>query len=85
MVGPDLRIRRYTEAACRAINLRANDIGRPLSDLKSNIDIADLDDLIREVIDQVQVREREVRDPTGAGIACGFIPTAPPITRSKAR
>ncbi len=65
MVGPDLRIRRYTEAACRAINLRANDIGRPLSDLKTNIDIADLDDLIREVINQVQVREREVRDADG--------------------
>ena len=65
MVGPDLRIRRYTEAACRSINLRANDIGRPLSDLKTNIDIADLDNLIREVINQVQVREREVRDADG--------------------
>ena len=62
MVGADLRIRRYTEAARRSINLRANDIGRPLSDLKTNFDIADLDNLIREVIHQVQVREREVRD-----------------------
>ena len=65
MVGSDLRIRRYTEAACRAINLRANDIGRPLSDLKTNLDIADLDNLIREVINQEQVREREVRDADG--------------------
>ncbi|MGZ9272759.1 MAG: CheR family methyltransferase, partial [Candidatus Binatia bacterium] len=62
MVGSDLRIRRYTEPACRSINLRPTDIGRPLSDLKTNLGIADLDDLIREVIDQAQVREREVRD-----------------------
>ena len=65
MIGPDLRIRRYTEAACRSINLRANDIGRPLSDLKTNIDIADLDNLLREVINQVKVRERELRDAEG--------------------
>ncbi len=65
MVGPDLRIRRYTDAARRAFNLRANDIGRPLTDLKSNIEIADLDDLIYEVINQVQLREREVRDLEG--------------------
>ncbi|MGZ8453961.1 MAG: chemotaxis protein CheB [Candidatus Binatia bacterium] len=65
MVGSDLRIRRYTEAACRSINLRPTDIGRPLSDLKTNLGIADLDDLIREVIDQAQVREREVRDADG--------------------
>ena len=65
MVGSDLRIRRYTEAARGAINLRDNDIGRPLSDLKTNIDIADLDDLIREVIEKVELREREVLDHEG--------------------
>ena len=65
MVGSDLRIRRYTEAACRTINLRDNDIGRPLSDLKTNIDIPDLDDLIREVIEKVELREREVLDHEG--------------------
>jgi two-component system, chemotaxis family, CheB/CheR fusion protein len=65
MVGPDLRIRRYTDAARRVFNLRANDIGRPLTDLQRNIEITDLDGLIHEVIDQVQLREREVRDFDG--------------------
>jgi two-component system CheB/CheR fusion protein len=65
MVDADLHIRRYTEAARPAINLRPSDIGRPLSDLKSNLDIPDLDDLIRDVMDKAQLREREVRDLDG--------------------
>jgi two-component system, chemotaxis family, CheB/CheR fusion protein len=65
MVGPDLRIRRFTQAARRAMNLLANDIGRPIGDLKTHIAMADLEALILEVIDRVEVREREVRDREG--------------------
>jgi two-component system CheB/CheR fusion protein len=65
MVGNDLRLRRTTAPARQVMNLQAADIGRPLGELTTNIDVPDLAVLIGEVIDQVQTREREVRDRSG--------------------
>jgi two-component system CheB/CheR fusion protein len=65
MVGNDLRLRRTTAPARRVMNLQATDIGRPLEELTTNIDVPELGVLIGEVIDQVQPREREVRDRSG--------------------
>ena len=65
MVGPDLRIRRLTPPARKIMNLLPTDLGRPIGDLKANVDVPDLEALIAEVIDQVQPREREVRDREG--------------------
>ncbi len=65
MVGPDLRIRRLTPPARKIMNLLPGDLGRPIGDLKANVDVPDLEALIAEVIDEVQVREREVRDCDG--------------------
>jgi two-component system CheB/CheR fusion protein len=65
MVGSDLRIRRFTPPARRVMNLLPTDVGRPIRDLKTNVDVPDLEALIGEVIEQVQPQEREVRDRAG--------------------
>ncbi|MGH2602390.1 MAG: diguanylate cyclase domain-containing protein, partial [Dehalococcoidia bacterium] len=65
MVGLDLRIRHLTPPARTIMNLLPSDLGRPIGDLKANVDMPDLEALIEEAIDQVQVREREVRDRNG--------------------
>jgi two-component system CheB/CheR fusion protein len=65
MVGRDLRIRRFTTGAERSLNLLASDVGRPIHDLKLNLDITNISTLAEDAIDQVQVREREVRDNDG--------------------
>jgi len=65
MVGPDLRVRRLTPPARKIMNLLPADLGRPIGDLKVNVDVPDLEPLIAEVIDEVQVRQREVRDRAG--------------------
>ena len=65
MVGPDLRIRRLTPGARKIMNLLPADLGRPIGDLKANVDVPDLEALIGEVIEEVQVRERDVRDRDG--------------------
>jgi two-component system CheB/CheR fusion protein len=65
MVGPDLCIRRFTAAAKKTMSLLPSDIGRPISDLKQPVDVPDLDVLLGEVIEQVQIRERELRDREG--------------------
>jgi two-component system, chemotaxis family, CheB/CheR fusion protein len=65
MVSSDLRIRRFTPAAERALNLIASDVGRPIGHLKPNIRCPDLESMIREVVDLVSEREREVQDNDG--------------------
>ncbi|MGH2576843.1 MAG: PAS domain-containing protein, partial [Actinomycetota bacterium] len=65
MVDLDLRIRHLTPPARKILNLLPTDLGRPIGDLKVNVDVPDLEALIGEVIEEVQVREREVRDRDG--------------------
>ena len=74
MVGPDLRIRRLTPPARKIMNLLPADLGRPIGDLKANVDVPDLEALITEVIDDVQLREREVRDREGRRYALRIYP-----------
>jgi hypothetical protein len=65
MLGPDLRIRRFTPAAEKLLNLIPTDVGRPISDIKTQIDAPDLDQMLAEVIDTVSAKECEVRDKKG--------------------
>src|SRR6266545_6059440 len=43
MLGPDLRIRRFTPMAETMLNLIPTDVGRPLTDIKLNVDVPDLE------------------------------------------
>ena len=66
MLGPDLRIRRFTPAAEKLLNLVSTDKGRLLTDLKLKFDnLTDLEPLLAEVLDTVSVKDREVRDKDG--------------------
>ena len=65
VVGRDLRIRRFTPAAEKLLNLIAADLGRPIGDLKLPLGADDLDDLLRDVIDGVRAEEKEVQDRKG--------------------
>src|SRR6516225_1746779 len=38
MLGPDLRVRRYTPAAEKLFNLIQGDVGRPLADIKLSVE-----------------------------------------------
>src|SRR6185369_12907514 len=61
----DLTIHRFTTVAEKLFNLQATDVGRPLSALRHNLDFADLEGFIAEVIDSVREAEREVRAKDG--------------------
>src|SRR5271165_7289784 len=64
-VGIDLRIRKFTPAAGKVLNLLPGDVGRPIGELKSVVEVSDLEALITGVIDTVRTEEREVRDRAG--------------------
>jgi len=61
-----LRIRRYTREATRIYRLVAADVGRPLGDIKSNIEGEDLLADAQTVLDTLVPFEREVRTVGGA-------------------
>jgi len=65
MTGRDLRIRRFTPNAEKVLRLIATDIGRPISDLKPRINVPDLDQVLRSVLETLQPDEREVEDQEG--------------------
>jgi two-component system CheB/CheR fusion protein len=65
MLGPDLRIRRFTPAAEKLFNLIPGDVGRALTDIKLDIIEGDLEALLLEVIENVTTHEREIRDREG--------------------
>ncbi|HWF59363.1 MAG TPA: chemotaxis protein CheB [Nitrospira sp.] len=72
LIGHDLTIRRFSLLAEKLFNLLAVDVGRPLSGIRHNLVAAEstrrstipyhLEDLVRDVIDNVRAEERELRD-----------------------
>ena len=65
MLGSDGRIRRFTPMAAKALNLIPADLGRPIGDIRPNVDVSDLEQVCQHVIDAATVVEREVRDRDG--------------------
>ena len=58
-------IRRFTPQARSVLNLLPTDVGRLFDDIKLNIDVPDMDQLISDVVATFVSREREVRDRDG--------------------
>ncbi|MCC3408647.1 MAG: PAS domain-containing protein [Microcoleus sp. PH2017_10_PVI_O_A] len=65
MLANDLRIRSFTPMAQRLFNLISADVGRPFSDIRSNLEIPDLEPMILEVIDTLNTKEQEVQTQSG--------------------
>ena len=56
----ELKIRKFTSAATKAVSLVESDIGRPLADLANNMDLDDLIELLEEANATGEAIEREV-------------------------
>ncbi|MBD1834448.1 PAS domain-containing protein [Cyanobacteria bacterium FACHB-472] len=65
MLTNDLRIRRFTPMAQRLFNFIPADTGRPLSDIRANLNIPNLEPLISEVLETLSVKELEVQTQGG--------------------
>jgi two-component system, chemotaxis family, CheB/CheR fusion protein len=65
MLSADLCIRRFTPMAKELLNFIDADIGRPIGNIKLNIDIADLPRLVAEVVSTVSGRSVDTQDSTG--------------------
>jgi two-component system CheB/CheR fusion protein len=65
MLSRDLRIRRFTALTEKVLNLIPSDVGRPLSDLRPNLKVPELERLILEVMDTLAPKEFDVQDGQG--------------------
>jgi two-component system CheB/CheR fusion protein len=65
MVDNALTVRRATPAARDAFNILPSDIGRQLTELRPNIDVSHLENILCDVIESLATRERKVADKEG--------------------
>jgi len=65
VLGRDLTIRRFTPQAEKVFNLRSSDVGRPLHNIRHNLDFPDLEPFLGGVAVSFREHEREVRDHAG--------------------
>ena len=65
ILSGDLRIQRFTPMMRNLFNLIPSDIGRPIRDIRFEIDAPDLETLVLEVFDTLNTVEREVQDQEG--------------------
>ena len=74
MVSLDLRIRRFTPPSQRLLNLLPSDIGRRLGEIRTNLELEDLEALVQETIRCASPQEHEVRERGGSWYALRIRP-----------
>jgi len=65
MLNEDLSIRHFTPGATQLFNLIHSDVGRPISDIKANVEIPNMEEHLMRVMDTVMLETLEVRDSAG--------------------
>jgi two-component system, chemotaxis family, CheB/CheR fusion protein len=65
ILGADLRIRRFTPMSRQVLRVIPSDIGRPIGDLRPQIEIPELETRIREVLDNLVPQQLELQDREG--------------------
>jgi two-component system CheB/CheR fusion protein len=65
ILSDNSRIRRFTPAARPLLNLIDTDIGRPIGNIRSNVNVPDLENQVLQVIDTMTPLSREVQDREG--------------------
>jgi two-component system CheB/CheR fusion protein len=65
MVGPDLSVRRFTPQASKTLGLTGTDVGRPITRLRLKVEVANLEQIMLDVIAEVRPAQHRVRDAEG--------------------
>ena len=65
MLNDQLNIRQFTPPMERLLNIRAADIGRSISEIRLQLNIENIQPILKEVLDTLETREVEVQDREG--------------------
>ena len=74
MLDRGSRIRRMTPTANKLLKVVPSDIGRPITDIKLNVDAPEMESMITRVLESLQPAEREVRDLKGSWHSLSILP-----------
>lgn len=66
MVSSDAHIRKFTPAAQELLNLRSQDLGRPIFEIRGALEVKDLEKIVLKTIETAQFQEFEVTDARGS-------------------
>jgi two-component system CheB/CheR fusion protein len=75
MVGRDLRIRRFTRAMEPMLNLIASDVGRSITDLRPQIELPDLRQLLLDAMEGGDRQPCDIRDAHGRWYSLRILPS----------
>ncbi|MDH4231650.1 MAG: PAS domain S-box protein, partial [Nitrospirota bacterium] len=64
-LGTGLQIRRFNSAAAKLLNLIPSDAGRPITDIRTNICVPELSEMILSVIGTAAMHQQEITDRDG--------------------
>ena len=65
IVDAERCVRRFTSSARRMVNVIASDIGRPIGDIRWNVGVDDVDEIVRRAAESGTIAQRDVRDRHG--------------------
>jgi two-component system CheB/CheR fusion protein len=65
MFGRDFRIRLFTSSCTRLLKLIPGDVGRPITDIKMNVEVPGFEALVNDLLENLQTRELELQDSLG--------------------
>lgn len=65
MLTEDLKIRQFTPPMERLLNIRDTDVGRPISEIRLQLSVENVQPILLDVLDTLGTREIEVRDRDG--------------------
>jgi two-component system CheB/CheR fusion protein len=74
IVGPDLRIRRFTGMATRVLNVVPTDVGRSILDIRWKIELQDVERVLLGVIGTLTPWESDVQDQDGRWYSVRVLP-----------
>ena len=74
LIGSDLILRGFTPEAQRFLGLTPADVGRPLLNISSNVEIPDFQSLVVQVIANSRPLERELEDAQGGRFLLRILP-----------
>lgn len=65
VLDPELRIRLFTPTAEKAFNLIPSDVGRPIQDISLGVNVPNFEEMVRDVIENLRLKQLEVQDRKG--------------------
>ena len=74
IVGPDLRIRRFTGMATRVLNVVPADVGRSILDIRWKIELEDIERVLLGVMETLTPWEHDLHDQEGHWYSVRILP-----------